>query len=233
MPTNKSTFASLPSTIQTLSILCCITIIVAVLPGIYAGKLFPWHPVFMTIGFLGFMCEGITAAFKLRPTDGPPRVTALQNHMLVQLTATAFILLGFSVIYWNKMLNGKSHFTSLHGKVGLITTILAAVTPSMGLVSFRKYGILDTFPNEWQPVIKWAHRFIAVVTWSLAILTMQLDLPHKDVMQGILCRTWQGCSLALTCAILLMLRGPGPGKTAVLPQTTIDFTAIPQGPKHL
>ena len=71
---------------------------------------------------------------------------------------------------------------------------------------------------------------IGAVTWILAIVTMQLDLPHPAVFQGLTCRSWQAASLGLGFAMLAMLRRPPPGKP-ILPQ--VDFTAIPQGTKHL
>jgi len=94
---------SLASVTQTLSILCCVSLVLTLLPQVYSGELFPWHPVLMAIGFMGFMCEGIVAAYKLRPTDGPPRVLALQQHMFVQIAATICIVLGFAAIYANKV----------------------------------------------------------------------------------------------------------------------------------
>ena len=94
---------SLSGGISTLSILCCVALVLSVLPEVYAGELFPWHPILMGIGFLGFMCEGIIAAYKLRGSDGNARVTALQNHMWVQVASTISIMLGFWAIYHNKV----------------------------------------------------------------------------------------------------------------------------------
>ena len=272
--TGKKSAMSLSSTVQSLSILCCIALILAVLPQVYAGLLFPWHPILMGVGFLGFMCEGIVAAYKLRATDGPPRVAALQNHMWVQIAATLSIALGFAAIFYNKVrgmeecllevgalervvlhpiltaapsplslpplspsrpnklqsLHGKTHFKSLHGKLGLITTILVGATPALGFFSFRKLGLLAQLPSEWQPAVKWAHRLLGASTWTLALVTMQLPLPHSAVMEGLACRAWQAASAVLGVAVLLMLRRPPPGKP-VLPQ--VDFTMVPRGPKHL
>jgi hypothetical protein len=94
---------SLSSAVSTVSILCCVALVVALLGGVYAGELFPWHPIFMGLGFLGFMCEGIISAYRLRASDGAPRVAAIQNHMWVQLASMTSIILGFWVIYLNKV----------------------------------------------------------------------------------------------------------------------------------
>jgi cytochrome b-561 domain-containing protein 2 len=90
--------------VQQLAILATIAISVAVLPGIYRGDLFSFHPLLMSIGFLGFMSEGILAAHRLRHnTDGATRVAGLQNHMWIQFTSTVCITLGFYAIYRNKV----------------------------------------------------------------------------------------------------------------------------------
>lgn len=65
----------------------------------------------------GFMTEGILAAVKFRNLDGGPRVLGIQNHLWIQVASTVCVALGFLAIFWNKVLHGKVHFKSLHGKV--------------------------------------------------------------------------------------------------------------------
>ena len=43
-------------------------------------------------------------------------------------------------------------------QAGLATLVLAAVAPLGGLVSFRRLGLIDRFPDSWHAAIKWAHR---------------------------------------------------------------------------
>ena len=93
---------SLSGVVQSCGILLCVSMVLALLPGIYRGELFHWHPFFMTVGFLGFMSEGIVAAFRFRPMEGAPRVAAIQNHAWVQAASSASVALGFYVIYRNK-----------------------------------------------------------------------------------------------------------------------------------
>ena len=40
-----------------------------------------------------------------------------RRHMYIQLPGTLCLLGGFAAIYYNKMLQNRSHFQSLHGKV--------------------------------------------------------------------------------------------------------------------
>lgn len=91
------------SVVQTLSIVCCVQLCLMLLPKLYSRALFPWHPLFMGIGFLGFMCEGILMAYKARSLDGAPRLAVLQQHMKLQIVSTVCVVLGFSAIYMNKV----------------------------------------------------------------------------------------------------------------------------------
>jgi cytochrome b-561 domain-containing protein 2 len=59
-------------------------------------------------------------------------------------------------------LNGKQHFTSLHGKVGLLTFLLALAAPLLGMLSFRRLGLIQRFPPDWQPRLKWLHRLVGL-----------------------------------------------------------------------
>lgn len=62
-------------------------------------------------------------------------------------------------------LKGKAHFTSLHGKVGLVAFSLAMAAPLLGVLSFRRLGLIQRFPEPWQPRLKWLHRLVGGVAW--------------------------------------------------------------------
>lgn len=88
---------------QGCSIACCVAMVAVLLPALYSGELFPWHPALMTVGFLGLMTEGMVMAFKFRPLEGGPRVQAIQRHGWIQGGAMLCIVLGFYAIYANKV----------------------------------------------------------------------------------------------------------------------------------
>lgn len=67
-------------------------------------------------------------------------------------------------------LHGKDHFTSLHGKLGLITTIMTIIALVLGVVSFRKLGIISAFPSETHAGLKWVHRMVSVILYHLLLL---------------------------------------------------------------
>lgn len=146
--------------VQSLSILCCIFIVVTVLPSAYAGTLFAWHPIFMSFGYLIFMCEGISIAYRCREIDGQSRVGLLTRHLWTQVASVGCVSLGFAAIYTNKSIHGKNHFTSLHGKLGLVAFLLSLAAAGLGLGSFKKLGFIDTLPSGLHPFVKWVHRMV-------------------------------------------------------------------------
>ena len=62
------------NTVQTLSVFCCLGAALALLPQLYAGVLFAWHPLLMVVGFLGeFGCHAVAARAQRWPR-APPAV---------------------------------------------------------------------------------------------------------------------------------------------------------------
>eukprot|EP00887_Chlorella_sp_A99_P002879 scaffold6.g2879.t1 len=206
--------------VQSLGVLTTVGLVLAMLPGLYRGELFAWHPLFMGVGFLGFMTEGILTAVRFRPNEGMARVVAIQNHGLIQAGASVSVGLGFYAIYRNKALKGKQHFASLHGKTGLVATALTAASVLLGVLSFRKLGLIQRFPESWQPHIKWLHRMVSIGTWVQALVVMQIVLPHPAVFTGAWCRGWQAGVLATVVLMLYTVRR----------NWAVGST---QGPKHL
>lgn len=158
---------------QSLSILCCTFVVVSVLPSAYSGTLFAWHPIFMSIGYLIFMCEGISIAYRVRDLDGNSRVGLLTKHLWTQVASIMCVSLGFAAIYVNKNIHGKNHFTSLHGKLGLVTYLLSLTAVSLGVGCFKKLGLVQMLPNSLHPCIKWIHRMVRYYRRSLCLLLLK------------------------------------------------------------
>lgn len=77
--------------------------VVTLVVAMYNGTLFAWHPILMSIGFLGAMAEGAITALKFRGLEGPPRAAAIMTHFWIQLLAVAAVSGGFWAIYQNKV----------------------------------------------------------------------------------------------------------------------------------
>ncbi|XP_017290937.1 cytochrome b561 domain-containing protein 2 [Kryptolebias marmoratus] len=83
---------------------------------------FSWHPFLMTLAFGFFMTEAIL----LFSPHGSlikrfPHKTKGRVHWALQSLCCVCAALGLAAIFYNKRLNGKAHFTSWHGLLGLLT----------------------------------------------------------------------------------------------------------------
>lgn len=81
---------------------------------LFDKSLFSWHPLFMSLGYLLFMTEGLISAVMFRHLDGPERVKAIWGHALMQTRALVCICIGFGVIYQNKV-RPAAQIHAVHG----------------------------------------------------------------------------------------------------------------------
>ncbi|KAM3877702.1 transmembrane reductase CYB561D2 [Diretmus argenteus] len=103
------------------------TVLVTVLsrPG---TSLFSWHPFLMTLAFSLFMTEAILVfSPHASPVRRFPHKTKVRVHWILQCLCVCCAVLGLAAIAYNKHLNGKAHFTSWHGLVGLVTVCVVGV----------------------------------------------------------------------------------------------------------
>ena len=70
----------------------------------------------------------------LQPTHTPKQKTTGANlHAILNGTSTLCLLVAFIVIEYNKFKGGAVHFTSIHGRLGLITYIFLYLQAAVGL----------------------------------------------------------------------------------------------------
>lgn len=81
----------------------CLFLVASITVCALDKTLFVWHPIFMSLGFLGLMAEGILLSISFRPTDGAKRTGKIQQHMYWQSAATLSVLAGLTVIVANKV----------------------------------------------------------------------------------------------------------------------------------
>lgn len=138
--------------------------IVSLWPSLTSNNLFALHPALMSIAYLGLMSEGVILAALFRHVDaGADRVAAIRQHAMVQLTSLASLLLGFLAIWKNKIIHHKNHFTSLHGKVGLLTIGMSCASVLLGALSFKALGLINHLPLKTQAQIKGLHRKVHMI----------------------------------------------------------------------
>ena len=93
----------------------------------------------------------------------------IELHSYMSVAAVVSICIGFLAIYNNKEENGKPHFVSWHGLIGLAITILAVIQLLFGPVA--KYA---KFMPSIVPVnqIKTIHIFLGVLASILGVFAL-------------------------------------------------------------
>eukprot|EP01147_Barroeca_monosierra_P007668 gene7668-595_t len=135
------------------------------------ASLFPWHPTLMAVAFLGLMTYGISMFAPGQTLSYQDRVW---RHFLCNTSAAFLACGGFLVIYINKDLREKPHFTTWHGFVGLLVTLTVAIQSAGSAIfispsiSARILGARNIKPA------KKIHRYASIVTYFAVIFEMTL-----------------------------------------------------------
>ncbi|KAL4655376.1 cytochrome b561 domain-containing protein 2-like [Arapaima gigas] len=97
-------------------------------------SLFSWHPFLMSLAFSFLMTEAILL---FSPDCSPiwklSHKTKGRYHWILQVLAVSCAALGLTAIFYNKHLNMKSHFSTWHGLIGLVTVSYAVLQSVGGL----------------------------------------------------------------------------------------------------
>ncbi|XP_061583192.1 transmembrane reductase CYB561D2 [Cololabis saira] len=148
------------------------TLLIALLsrPG---SSWFSWHPFLMTLAFGFFMTEAIllfsphVSLVKKLPHKQKGRV-----HWILQCLCVTCAVLGLAAISYNKHLNGKAHFTSWHGLLGLLT-VCAAGAQSLAAVPL----IYTSLARGWSLAkFKRYHAASGLITYLLGSASLLLGL---------------------------------------------------------
>ncbi|XP_027858381.1 transmembrane reductase CYB561D2 isoform X1 [Xiphophorus couchianus] len=140
------------------------------LPG---TSVFSWHPFLMTVAFGFFMTEAIL----LFSPHGSfikrfPHKTKGRVHWILQSLCGSCAVLGLAAVYYNKNLNGKAHFTSWHGLLGLITVCVVCVQ-SLAAMPL----IYHSLAKDWSLAkLKRYHAASGLVTFLLGCTSLLLGL---------------------------------------------------------
>ncbi|KAI8080937.1 eukaryotic cytochrome b561-domain-containing protein [Thamnidium elegans] len=122
--------------------------------------------------FLITATEGVSL---LQPTSTPEeKKKGLKYHAIVQTTSYISAITGFTIIFCNKILQGKPHFESLHGQLGLFVFIYHLIQLVFGItIAFvpRLFGSVQKAKSLWR-----FHRVFGYILLVLAWTTAQLGV---------------------------------------------------------
>ncbi|WWD02466.1 hypothetical protein V865_000506 [Kwoniella europaea PYCC6329] len=154
---------------------------------VFSGNLkemgwFAVHPPMQSLAITASLL-GITP---LQPP--PPNSTAKQNrfktHQLVMLgLALPLLAIGSSAMIYNKYIHGAKHFTTWHGKLGLIFVIWVVAQASIGAASVWGGGKAFGGEEKAKRVYKY-HRLSGYLLLTLMLFIIYLAGIHSDWANG-------------------------------------------------
>lgn len=132
---------------------------------VYMSFLFHQFSFFMTEAILLFSPHG-------SPIKRFPHKTKGRVHWVLQCLCVSCALLGVAAISYNKHLNGKPHFTSWHGLLGLLTVCVVTLQ-SLAAVPL----IYHSLAKGWSLAkLKRYHAASGLITYLLGSASLLLGL---------------------------------------------------------
>jgi len=159
-------------------------------------SLFSAHPLLNSSAIL-LVTEGVLI---LQPTHtaAQKRTGTIIHFALNQLSLDALIA-AFVIIEYNKFDHNAPHFTSVHGKLGLITYILLAIQALVGFTQYfvpQLYGSIDNAKS----LYKW-HRVSGYVILTLMLATVAAATQTETGASFLKLRLW---AVLVSAALILI-----------------------------
>lgn len=156
-----------------------VMVVVSIFMQLRSLQLFAFHPIFMTIGTLGFIAQGVVAYRNkaLLEAFGPimqhsKRVKVRVIHQSLQLIGAGFLGMGLLSIFCNKVIQKKSILPQTpHSICGTIAVVLVVV---QGVSGSQKMSQIESKISGVR-VRKW-HGESGLLLWDLLCLTILLGL---------------------------------------------------------
>ncbi|XP_072308477.1 transmembrane reductase CYB561D2 [Eucyclogobius newberryi] len=166
------------------------------------SSLFSWHPFLMTLAFSFFMTEAILL---FSPHGSPLRKfthkTKGRIHWALQVLCVTCAVVGLAVIAYNKHLNGKPHFSSWHGLLGLITVCVVGLQ-SLAAVPLIYHGLAKSWSLA---KLKRYHAASGLVTYLLGCGSLLLGLCSAWFTGSVSSYTWYLSALCPALSALVIM----------------------------
>lgn len=103
-------------------------------------------------------------------------------HWVTQALALVLITIAQAAIYAQKSEKGRSHFTTLHGIIGLITYLMTVVSSLGGVFTLYSYQLRAFL----RPItIKIIHTLIGILTYLMGVATIGTGIFSKSWMRPV------------------------------------------------
>uniref|UniRef100_A0A8C7XI95 ascorbate ferrireductase (transmembrane) n=1 Tax=Oryzias sinensis TaxID=183150 RepID=A0A8C7XI95_9TELE len=163
---------------------------------------FSWHPFLMTLAFSFLMTQAILL---FSPHGSLVRRFSHKAkgrlHWMLQGLGALCAVTGLTAIFYNKGLNGKPHFTSWHGLLGLLT-VCVAVAQSLAAVPL----IYHSLAKGWSLAkLKRYHAASGLVAYLLGSGSLLLGLCSTWFTASVGEHTWYLAALGPAVSALVIM----------------------------
>lgn len=168
----------------------CVSAAIVVLMSCYfVGNnwhdVFQYHPLMMTVGFVGLLPEIVHLSNNFRRCRSmSERQQTLDRHLQFALGMKLCGLLGFAAIEASKIQRKKLHFTTWHGQIGLLCIFVLALQVVVGLVSHFRLGPSKKLQAIY-PILRKVHFYLGLVLLLLAVISMYLGLQSNFALKAV------------------------------------------------
>ena len=136
--------------------------------------LFSGHPLAQALAILTL----VQSILSLQPTHtAEQKRTGQKIHASLNLLAFLFLVAGVFIIEYNKVVNNGVHFHSVHGYLGVITSIILAIQYFVGFTMWLTpvlYGGVDNAKKIYK-YHRWSGYFILVLLLVTVAAATQTD----------------------------------------------------------
>lgn len=151
--------------ILSLRVIFTIFILFVSRPG---SNLFSWHPTLMILAYGLILFEGVRV-FSSKFYSNINKTSKITIHWIFQVISILLALIGFTVIFYNKILKNKWHFQTWHAVFGLATILITLIECTGGIMA--KYSFL--LKKVTKPLmIKCLHAVSAVLTFTFSSISI-------------------------------------------------------------
>lgn len=180
-----------------ISILYAGFMIYTAAPG---SSLFSWHPTLMVFGFAFFMLQGILvfsphSSFLAKAS----RQTKVRAHWVCMCMAVIYLIGGMLAILINKERNNAEHLTTVHGKIGALTSLYTILQCLAGVFllypAYAPNGITLKQMKAW-------HATSGLALFALVCVSLFMGMNSTWFTNNVTGTSWYAC---VACPMIFAL----------------------------
>jgi hypothetical protein len=165
---------------------------------------FQYHPLMMTVAFVGFLPEIVHLANNFRRCRSMvERQQTVDHHLQFAIAMKMVGLVGFAAIEVSKIQRKKKHFTTWHGLIGLFCVMVLVLQVMLGIVYHYRLFPTKKFPGIFS-LLRKAHQWLGLGLVALGAASMYLGM-QTHFAAGAVPDTWARMFFAVATIVLALV----------------------------